>query len=90
LPINNYAKGKDGKPIMYSKNRPPDQIKALNERIKEYAVRNGHVYLDYYSAMVDDEGALRRDLTHDGIHANEEGYAVMAPLAEQAIAEAMK
>jgi lysophospholipase L1-like esterase len=90
LPTNDFAKDKDGKPIIYSKNRPPDQIRALNERIKKYAVGNGHVYLDYYSAMVDEQGSLRRDLTDDGIHANEKGYAVMAPLAEQAIAAVMQ
>jgi lysophospholipase L1-like esterase len=90
LPTNDSAKDKDGKPIIHSKNRPPDQIKAFNERIKAYAMRNGHIYVDYYSAMVDEQGTLRRDLTNDGIHANEKGYAIMTPLVEQAIAEAVK
>ncbi len=90
LPTNDYAKDKNGKPIIYSKNRRPEQIKALNKRMKEYATKNGHIYLDYYSAMVDESGSLKRELTNDGLHANEKGYAVMAPLAEQAIGEAMK
>ena len=90
LPTNDHARDKDGKPIIHSKNRPPDQIRALNERIKGYAAKNGHAYLDYYSAVVDEDGSLRRELTNDGIHANEKGYAIMAPLAERAIAEAMK
>lgn len=90
LPTNDYAMDKNGKPIIHSKSRPPEQIKTLNERIKRYALGNGHVYLDYYSAMVGGDGSLRRELTNDGLHANEKGYAVMAPLAEQAITTALK
>ena len=76
--------------IIHSRNRPPNQIKTLNARIKEYAEQNGHTYLDYFSAMIDEKGFLRRDLTDDGIHANEKGYAVMVPLTEQAIAGAKR
>lgn len=90
LATNDHAKDKNGKTIVHSKNRPPGQIKALNERIKGYAERNGHVYLDYYSAMVDENGSLRDGFSNDGIHANEKGYAAMAPLAEQAIAAVRK
>jgi lysophospholipase L1-like esterase len=90
LPTNDDAKDKNGKAIIHSRKRPPDQIKALNERIRGYAARNGHVYLDYYSALIDEKRLLRREFTDDGLHANERGYAVMAPLAEQAIATARK
>ncbi|HEX2055249.1 MAG TPA: GDSL-type esterase/lipase family protein, partial [Nitrospiraceae bacterium] len=90
LPTNDYAVDKQGKPIVHSKSRPPENIKALNERIRRYAVTNGHIYLDYYSAMSDAAGSLRRELTDDGLHANEKGYAVMAPLAEKAVAAALK
>jgi lysophospholipase L1-like esterase len=48
------------------------------------------MYLDYYSAMIGEDGSLRHDLTNDGLHANEKGYAVMAPLAEQAIVAALR
>jgi lysophospholipase L1-like esterase len=90
LPTNDAAVDKGGKPIVHSKNRPAEKIKALNERIRRYAIANGHVYLDYYSAMADADGSLNRELTDDGLHANEKGYAVMAPLAEKAIAAALK
>ena len=80
----------DGKPIVHSKNRPPEQIRALNEWMKALAARQEYVYLDYYSSMVDDRGNLRQELSDDGIHPNRKGYAVMAPLVEQAIAAAMK
>lgn len=70
--------------------RPPQQIVALNEWIKNYTTRNGFVYLDYYSAMVDGSGMLKKELTYDCLHPNDAGYAVMQPLAEQAIADAFK
>ena len=69
--------------------RPPEKINALNRWIKETAARNHYVYLDYYSAMLDDKGLLRAELTGDGLHPNAAGYAIMAPLAEKAIAEAL-
>ena len=68
---------------------PAGKIAALNAWIRDYAARNGIVYLDYYSAMVDGRQGLKAELTFDGVHPNAAGYAVMAPLAEKAIAEAL-
>ena len=70
--------------------RPPQQIVTLNEWIKNYTAKNGFVYLDYYSAMVDSAGLLKQELTYDCLHPNDAGYAVMAPLAERAIEEALR
>ena len=50
----------------------------------------GDVYLDYFSAVADDNGMLRGDLTEDGLHPQAKGYAVMAPLAEKAIQQALE
>ena len=89
LPVSDYEK-RDGKPIIQTTRRPPEQIRALNEWMKRYAAENGATYLDYYSAMVDDKGFLRDELSEDGLHPNAKGYEVMAPLAERAIASALK
>jgi lysophospholipase L1-like esterase len=70
--------------------RPPERITALNTWLREYAHKNGHVYLDYFSAMIDSKGLLRSELTGDGLHFNPAGYAIMGPLAEKAIADALK
>ncbi|HEX4544499.1 MAG TPA: SGNH/GDSL hydrolase family protein, partial [Candidatus Acidoferrum sp.] len=70
--------------------QPASKIQALNAWIKEYAAKNGLVYVDYYSAMVNSEGGLKADLSPDGVHPNKAGYEVMAPLAEAGIAEALK
>jgi lysophospholipase L1-like esterase len=39
--------------------------------------------------MVDEKGLLRSDLAEDGLHPNEKGYAIMAPLAQKAIEQAL-
>lgn len=85
MPVSNYGHGRDGNPVDMRIKRPPEKILELNAWIKKYAVENGQVYLDYFSAMVDDQGLLKKDLSEDGLHPNAAGYAVMAPLAEKAI-----
>jgi len=70
--------------------RPMEKIRQMNEWIKAYAERAGLVYLDYFSAMLDDHGMLRKELTFDGLHPNDAGYEVMGPLAEKAIATALQ
>lgn len=90
LPVSDYARNREGKPIKQTERRPPGQIKALNEWIKRYASENGYGYIDYFAAMVDDAGMLKKELSNDGLHPNAAGYAVMQPLAEQAIATALK
>ncbi len=90
LPVSDYEKTADQKPITQTIRRPPDKIKALNEWLKRYAADNKLTYLDYYSAMVDDKGFLKEELSNDGLHPNEKGYQIMGPLAEQAITDALK
>jgi lysophospholipase L1-like esterase len=85
LPVNNYTE--DAKESFAL--RPRERILALNAWLKNYCAQNGLVYLDYFSAMIDDKGMLRRDLSDEGLHPNAAGYKVMAPLAEKAIAQAI-
>src|SRR5262245_33754567 len=89
LPVSDYE-SRDGKPIIRTAQRPPEKIRALNEWIKNYVSANKLTYLDYYSAMMDEKGFLKDELSEDGLHPNSKGYEVMAPLAEQAIAKALK
>jgi len=70
--------------------RPPEKINALNAWMKDYAARHHAIYLDYYSAMLDDAGVFKKELTFDGLHPNDAGYEVMGPLAEKALVEALK
>jgi len=66
------------------------EIRELNGWLRQYAAQQHLVYLDYYSAMADPDGAMKPGLSSDGVHPTQAGYAVMAPLAEAAIAKALK
>src|SRR5438094_12044 len=89
MPVSNYGHDREGHPIDMRIKRPPEKILELNTWIKKYAAEKGHVYLDYFSVMVDDEGLLKKEISADGPHPNAAGYAVMAPVAEKAIQAAM-
>jgi len=82
--VDGVPNPKGGKFVQTEK-RPPETILKLNEWFKKYCADYGHVYLDYFSAMVDEKGFLKPDLTFDGLHPNAAGFAVMGPLAEKAI-----
>jgi lysophospholipase L1-like esterase len=82
LPVCDYIKPQTPR-------RPNEKILALNGWMKDYAAKNGFVYLDYFSATLDDNKMLKQELTYDGLHPNDAGYEVMAPLAEKAIVRAL-
>lgn len=82
MPVCDYIKPQTA-------HRPPANIVTLNAWIKDYCQQNQLVYLDYYSAMIDDQQMLRKELTLDGLHPNTAGYNIMSPLAAQAIESAL-
>ena len=69
---------------------PAPKIRELNAWIKEYAAKNGFIFVDYYSSMANNEGGLKAELSPDGVHPNKAGYDLMTPLVETGIAEALK
>ena len=83
LPVHQYTERASD---MFTQ-RPPEKILGLNRWLKNYCSTpaNGCTYLDYFSAMVDDKGYMKKELADDGLHPNAAGYKVMAPLAEAAI-----
>jgi lysophospholipase L1-like esterase len=88
LPVSAYHQA-PASPLPQTSVRPMKRIRALNDWMKPYAAANGHLYLDYFSAMVDDTGHLRTELSEDDLHPNAKGYAIMGPLAEAAIEKAL-
>jgi lysophospholipase L1-like esterase len=86
LPVHNYTeKSKD-----FFAQRPSARILELNRWLKNYATEHADCfYLDYFSAVVDDHGLLKKDLADDGLHPNDAGYKIMVPLAEAAIKKAL-
>ena len=68
--------------------RPFGKIIGMNNWLEEYAKESGSVYLNYYAKLGEGRN-LKKEFTSDGVLLNDAAYAVMAPLAEQAIAEAL-
>jgi len=68
---------------------PAEKIVKLNTMIKKYADANTIMYLDYYSALVDERKGLKATYADDGVHPNKAGYEVMGPIVEKAIAEVL-
>ncbi len=69
---------------------PSGKIIELNALLKQYASLNNCIYLDYFSAMVDERNGLDSKYTNDEVHPTRKGYKVMIPLAEEAILKALK
>ncbi len=65
------------------------KIAALNSWMGDYCAQDRCVYLDYFSAMADERKGLPLALSGDGVHPNKAGFAIMEPLAEKAIAQAL-
>ena len=87
LPVHNYTeRSKD-----FFAQRSPEKILLMNNWLRSYCAvaSNGCVYLDYFIAMVDDNGLMKKDLADDGLHPNAAGYKIMVPLAEEAIEKAL-
>jgi lysophospholipase L1-like esterase len=88
LPVSAYHAPPNGVPQTIQ--RPMARIRAINDWMKKYAAAEKHVYLDYFSAMVDATGHLRTELSGDDLHPNNEGYAIMGPLADAAVKTALR
>jgi lysophospholipase L1-like esterase len=69
--------------------QPAEKVVRLNDMIKAYAAKNNIVYVDYFSAMVDERKGLKAALAYDGIHPTLAGYKVMEPLVEKGIRAAV-
>jgi lysophospholipase L1-like esterase len=90
LPVSDDKKDANGQALTRTRQRPTATIRELNRWLAAYAPKHGHAYLDYWSATADAAGLLLSPLNDDGLHPNARGYAVMAPLAEKAIADALR
>jgi len=70
--------------------QPTEQVKKLNKWLESFAKKEELVFCNYYPAMANAAGGIREELAVDkAVHPNAEGYAVMAPIAEAAIAKSL-
>ncbi|HEU5290455.1 MAG TPA: SGNH/GDSL hydrolase family protein [Cyclobacteriaceae bacterium] len=82
LPANNFP----WRPAI----KPADKVIELNSLLESYCKANKVVYCDYYSKMVNNEKGLDKTVAYDGVHPTLEGYKIMEPLVEEAIATALR
>lgn len=85
LPVNNYTEA--ARDVV--KERKPELLVALNNWLRAFCARRGYVYADYHAALVDRNGLMAAVYTQDGVHPLDKAYAVMAPVAQQAIDNAL-
>jgi len=69
---------------------PAEKIVALNAWMKEYAAKRGIVYVDCHTPMSDEKHGMKKEFSPDGVHPNAAGFALISPLAEAGIAQALK
>ena len=60
-------------------------IRELNDKLRTYARKNKLGYADYYSAMADENLALKKEYQQDPVHPNREGYLVMEKVIQQVL-----
>ena len=68
---------------------PHYKILKINEFLQEYAIRNDHLYLDYFSTLHDGNNGLIKKYGIDPVHPNRDGYIVMSKLLDQAIEKSL-
>lgn len=61
------------------------QIVELNKLIQTYALKNNIPYVDYHTAMKNEENGMDADTAPDGVHPSLEGYQMMERLVIPAI-----
>lgn len=89
LPVSDTVPREGGGHFIRTDARPPAKIIELNRWLRDYASRNGHTYLDYYTEMADGNDFVKAGLTYDGLHPNSSGYRMMTEIASRAIERAL-
>lgn len=88
LPVSDWHKNTDPS-YERTPSHPPLFIRALNDWLKAFCTQRGMVFLDYSTALSDQNGQLGEDLSDDGLHPNAKGYRLMAPLLAAAVERAV-
>lgn len=67
------------------------KIRHLNDRVKAYCKANNIPYVDYFSAMLSEDGmGMKKEYQNDTVHPNVKGYDVMEAIIVPAIEKALK
>ena len=69
---------------------PGQTIVDINKSLKAYAEANDLLYVDYHSALTNEELGFPKELSDDGCHPHPDTYFTMEALALEAIRTALK
>ena len=61
------------------------QILQINAMLESYAKLNGYTYIDYFNLLKDEEQGLPKKYSPDGVHPNDDCYAIMEPIVKAEI-----
>ncbi|HTQ56637.1 MAG TPA: GDSL-type esterase/lipase family protein [Bryobacteraceae bacterium] len=84
LPVSDYHKDVNPQ-FARTIQRPPSSIVEINNWLKGFCEQRRLPYVDYYAALIDQNGYLQADASDDGLHPNAKGYRLMSPIALAAI-----
>lgn len=70
--------------------KPISRLRRLNAWLEAYADKVGVGYVDYWPALAAESGAMKSDMSLDGVHPNSRGYKAMRALTEAAIQSALR
>jgi lysophospholipase L1-like esterase len=62
----------------------------INKSLKAYAETNGLIYVDYHSALSDEDFGFPKTLSEDGCHPDPDTYFIMENMVLEAISNALK
>jgi len=63
-----------------SAGRTPEHIRQLNALYTDLCQAHGWLCIDTFSPLADSKGLMRKELTLDGVHPNDAGYSILAPV----------
>lgn len=86
LPLHDYG---DAAKSNYQ-GHDPKRIDALNRWLAGFCAAHGYGFIDYRPVLRDGAGKMKAEFSADGLHPNDDAYAVMAPLAKAAIEKALR
>lgn len=70
--------------------RDPAGVARINAWLRGFARERKLGFVDYGAVLADADGYMKASLSADGIHPNAQGYALMLPLIEAAVAAAAR
>ena len=69
------------------RNNIAEEVIAYNSQLKDYAVRNGIAYVDYYTPMADADGGLKPQYNYDEVHVTLAAYRKMEEIILKKLSE---